>query len=140
MRSQTAARLGIDNTPPADVIPRLVTTAERILEPCRDFFETPFSPSSWFRSAELNAVIGGSKTSQHVTGEAVDFEIPGFSNFDVARWIEANLEFDQLILECHTPGDLSSGWIHCSFATPHENRKSVMTYNRKDGYMTGLIG
>ena len=64
-------------------------------------------------------------------------ERKGIDNYDLARWIESNLPFDQLILECYNPTDKNSGWVHCSYV--HEPRKETLTYNRDTGYQKGLI-
>ena len=113
-RSMMATRLGIDNSAPPDMVVRLKATAEFILQPVRDHYGIPFSPSSWYRSIALNRAIGSHDGSQHITGEAADFELSGVSNYDLAKWVSENLTFDQLILEFHTPGVASSGWVHCS--------------------------
>ena len=135
VRSQTAVRLGIDNTPPADRVEALALVAKRVLQPVRDAFGVPFTPSSWYRCPALNARIGGAAGSQHVVGEAVDFEVPGVSNIAVAGWIADTLAFDQLILEYHDPDDPASGWIHCSYSREH-NRGEVLRFDgeryRKD--------
>ena len=97
--------------------------------------------TSGYRSADLNYAIGGSNTSQHCKGQAVDIECPGTPNYDVAKWIEDNLEFDQLILEFYTPGIPDSGWVHVSYNS-EENRKSVLTALKENGktvYKPGLI-
>ena len=65
-----------------------------------------------------------------------DFEVPGVSNLEVAGWIAGNLDFDQLILEHYEGGN--TGWIHCSYKGQN-NRKEVLTYDRKNGYRKGLI-
>ena len=90
----------------------------------------------WPRSAELCLAIGSKITSQHAKGEAADFEVSGVDNYELALWIEENLEFDQLILECYTGGN--SGWIHCSYI-PEGNRKQTLTYDRTNGYRHGFI-
>ena len=71
-------------------------------------------------------------TSQHTKGEAVDFEIAGVSNLQVALWINNNCDFDQLFLEYwkEEDNDPNSGWVHCSFAEK-SNRKQVLTFNGK---------
>jgi hypothetical protein len=135
-KSQTALRLGIDNAPPLDVVGKLEAVAANILEPCRDNFAVPFSPSSWYRSPELNRAIKGAGSSQHVTGEAVDFEIPGIPNERLARWIADNLEFDQLILEFWKPNDPTAGWVHCSYVAG-ANRRQVLRFDGKH-YIAGL--
>jgi zinc D-Ala-D-Ala carboxypeptidase len=85
--------------------------------------------------------VGGSSTSQHCKGEAVDIECPGTSNYDVAKWIEDNLDFDQLILEFITLGIPDSGWVHVSYKS-EGNRKQSLTAMKEDGktvYKPGLI-
>ena len=138
VRSETASRLGIDNTPPKDVIVKLKDVAENILQPCRDFYGRPFRPSSGFRCLKLNRALGSKDTSQHVLGEAVDFEIPGVSNYDLACYIRDNLEFDKLILEFYEPGVPNSGWVHCSYRRGR-NRKEVYTTSNGREYLPGLI-
>lgn len=118
-KSQAAERYDIDNTPGIQEQKYLIRVAEEILQPVRDHFKTPFTPSSGFRCLELNSIINGSPTSQHVKGQAVDFEVPGVDNLDLARWIRDNLNVDQLILEYYTPGEPTSGWIHCSISDKH---------------------
>jgi len=115
-RSDTAARLGIDNTPHAPEIAKLTKLCDLVLEPIRYRYNVPIYPSSGFRCLELNRKIGSSDKSQHIKGEAVDFEVKGVPNMDVALWIKDNVEFDQLILEFYKEGDPNSGWVHCSHA------------------------
>ena len=73
-----------------------------------------FVSTSGYRSPALNKAVGGSKTSQHCNGQAADFESTRISNPNLAKWIEKNLRFDQLILEFYDGEDPNSGWIHCS--------------------------
>lgn len=139
-KSDTAIRKGIGNIPNKDEIEKLKALCENILQPVRDHYGIPFVPNSGYRSAELCIAIGSKVTSQHAKGEAVDFEIPTVSNYDLAVWIKDNLDFDQLILECYTMGDPSSGWVHCSYKADGSNRKEVLTYTRSTGYRRGLEG
>jgi len=134
VKSQTAERLGIPNNPSADHIYNMVELAENILQPIRNEYG-PFMVSSGFRSVALCEAIGSKATSQHAKGEAVDFEVPGISNYDLAEWISDNLPFDQLILECFTGGN--TGWIHCSYVP--DGRKEELTYSRSLGYRKGLL-
>jgi len=60
-------------------------------------------------------------------GQAVDFEIKGIDNKDVATWISKNLVFDQLILEFYTPGQPSSGWVHCSYVAGRNRKQKKIT-------------
>lgn len=136
MKSQTGERLGLDNTPPNEIIPRLIFVAETILEPIRAHYGVPFSPNSWYRSPALNRAIGGAPSSQHVKGGAVDIEVPGVPNIDLAKWVNAHLKFDQLILECWNGVDPASGWVHIS-AKDGPMRGQVLTYS-KGKYSKGL--
>lgn len=139
IRSDTAERKGIDNTPPTEMIPELKRLCTEILEPVRARYGVPFRPNSGFRSEEVNREIGGSSGSQHCLGEAVDIEVPGVSNYDLARWIQDNLEFDQLILECYRPGEPGSGWVHVSLkSVGQDNRMVALTYSNRN-YSDGLI-
>lgn len=124
--SQTAARHRIDNIPDAATIANLKLLAERILQPVRDRYGLPVVVTSGYRSLEVNRRIGSKDSSQHRTGQAVDFTVPGVDNFQVATWIRDNLSFDQLILEFWTGGN--TGWVHCSYSSL--NRKQTLTINR----------
>lgn len=139
IKSQTALRKGIDNKPDDAALTALKLVAEHILEPCRNHFARPFSPSSWYRGPELNRAIGSSDRSQHVKGQAVDFEIPGISNIELARHIADNLDFDQLILEFWVDGNPTAGWVHCSYVGPDRNRRDVLTYDGQH-YSPGFPG
>ena len=93
------------------------------------------------KHSRLEGRIGGSSSSQHCKGQAVDIEAPGRSNLGIAKWVEDNLEFDQLILEFYTPGIPNSGWVHVSYNTDG-NRKSVLTAIKENGktvYKPGLV-
>ena len=136
-KSQTAERRNLPNNPDKDAIDAMKLLCINILEPVRNHFDKPFTPSSGFRSAELCVAIGSSVSSQHTKGEAADFEVPGVSNLDLATWIVGNLDFDQLILEFYKGGN--TGWVHCSFKQ-EGNRRDVLTYQGKEsGYQKGLI-
>ena len=123
--SQTAERKGINNNPNDDQITGLQKLCENILQPVRDHYATPVTVSSGFRSEELCVAIGSSINSQHAKGQAADFEIFGTPNAELAKWIVENLDFDQLILEYHKPEEPNSGWIHCSYKSPTDNRKQT---------------
>ena len=139
-KSQTAERRGIDNTPVEGHIENAKALFENVVQPVRDNFGVTII-NSGYRSGDLNYAIGGSNTSQHCKGQAVDIECPGTPNYDVAKWIEENLEFDQLILEFYTPGIPDSGWVHVSYKT-EDNRKGVLTAMKENGktiYKPNLI-
>jgi len=62
---------------------------------------------------------------------AVDFEINGVPNIQVAYWLTNNVDFDQCILEFYKPTDGSAGWIHASYNEKGANRKQVLTFDGK---------
>ena len=139
-KSQTALRHGLDNTPTDEHLESAKALFEHVVQPVRDNFGVTVI-NSGYRGGELNEKVGGSSKSQHCKGEAVDIECPGNSNYDVARWIEQNLDYDQLILEFYTPGIPDSGWVHVSYKSDGSNRKSTLTALKEDGktiYTTGL--
>jgi zinc D-Ala-D-Ala carboxypeptidase len=140
IKSQTALRQGIDNTPSNEHLESAKKLFEMVVQPVRDHFGVTVI-NSGYRGPALNAAVGGSATSQHCRGEAVDIECPGTPNYDVALWIEQNLDFDQLILEFYTPGTPDSGWVHVSYKS-EGNRKQSLTAMKENGktvYKAGLI-
>jgi putative chitinase len=132
--SPTAKRLGIPNTPTAEHIENMRYCCEKILEPVRAKFG-PVTINSSYRAPLVNKAVGGSKTSQHVNGQAIDFEIKGVDNRKVADWVADNLEFDQVILEFYAAGDKNSGWVHASIKKEGGNRKQrlVATKSKAGG-------
>ena len=119
--SPTAKRLGLSNTPTPEHIENMRYCCEKILEPVRAKFG-PVTINSSYRAPRVNQAVGGSKTSQHVNGQAIDFEVKGVDNKTVADWVADNLEFDQVILEFYTAGDKNSGWVHASIKKEGGNR------------------
>lgn len=143
IRSQTAARRGINNYPSAQHIDNLKDLCENVLEPIRISWGSPVHISSGYRSPMLNAAVRGSKTSQHCNGMAADIEIAGVDNCDLARWITDNIEFDQLILEFHNHANgPNDGWVHISFSS-NGNRREILTAQRmpngRTKYLAGLV-
>jgi zinc D-Ala-D-Ala carboxypeptidase len=137
-KSQTAERKGIANTPNEASVMAMEELCHSVLEPIRSAFAKPININSGYRSAALCEAIGSKSTSQHCDGEAADIEIYGVSNYELAKYIEKNLNFDQLILECWNKADLNSGWVHVSYVGANVNRKDVLTYNKTDGYTKGI--
>ena len=136
-KSSTATRLGIKNKAGSGEIKNLTDLCYAVLEPVRAKFEKPILVTSGFRSEELCVAIKSSKTSQHTKGQAVDFEIMGISNLQVALWIQNNCDFDQLILEFWKEEEgANSGWVHCSYKEG-SNRKQVLTFDGKE-FKNGL--
>ena len=129
VKSSTADRLGIDNTPNAEEIRNLQTLCEKILQPARDALG-PIKISSGFRSEELNRAVGGVSNSDHRLGFAADVIPASVSTRRLAEWVDQNCpEFDQVILEFGTLED--PNWIHLSAAP--RNRKEVLRATHEDG-------
>ena len=140
-KSETALRFDMENTPGPVEIANLTDLAGKVLQPVRDHFGKGVKVNSGFRRPEVNAKVGGSKTSDHCKGQAADIEIPGVPNAELAEWIKDNLEFRQLILEFYTPGIPDSGWVHVSY-DPDNLKKQVMTATKQGGktvYLPGLV-
>jgi len=141
VKSDTALRHDMDNTPGETEIENLKRLCEQVLQPVREHFKTGVKVNSGFRHPEVNAKVGGSKTSDHCKGQAADIEIPGIPNADLAAWIMDNLTYTQLILEFYTPGVPDSGWVHVSY-DPANLKKQNLTATKRDGktvYLPGLV-
>ena len=140
-KSETALRMGLDNTPDDEATENLRLLCEKVLQPVRDHYGKGVKVNSAYRSPESNAAVGGSKTSDHCKGMAADIEIPGVANADLAQLIMDNLDYTQLILEFYTPGIPDSGWVHVSF-DPANLKKQELTATKVAGktqYLPGLV-
>lgn len=134
IKSNTASRLGIDNSPTEEHTKNLKLIAEKIFQPIREHFGVPIYISSGYRSESLNKAIGGSKTSQHCHGQALDIDQDNrnskVSNKDIFDYIMMNLEFDQLIYEF---GDaMNPAWVHVSYSE-EKNRNRVLQAYKENG-------
>ena len=140
VKSATAVRLNVDNSPSPIHLVNLTHLCINILQPVRDQFGV-ITINSGYRSPALNAKVGGSKTSQHCNGQAGDFESFSTPNPDLAKWISKNLEFDQLILEFYDGKDPNSGWVHCSYNLMGNRKKILTALKTKSGvqYKTGFV-
>jgi hypothetical protein len=139
--SDTATRKGLDNTPNEAVTANLKTLAENILQPIREHYGKSVKVNSGYRSPEVNASVGGSKTSDHCKGQAADIEITGVANGDLAKYIAENYKFTQVILEFYTQGIPDSGWVHVSYDA-NDLKCQTLTAVKKDGktvYLPGLV-
>lgn len=140
-KSETALRYDMDNSPPQEITSNLQALAVHVLQPVRDHYGKGVKVNSGYRSPDVNAKVGGSKTSDHCKGMAADIEIPGVPNAELAEWIRSNLLFTQVILEFYTQGVPDSGWVHVSY--DHENlKKQALTAVKEDGktvYLQGLV-
>ena len=137
-RSESAKRRGISNMPTPSHIENFKLLAENVFEPIRKHFGKPIHISSGYRSDALNKAIGGSKTSQHCTGEAIDIDMDGsaggVTNKMVFDYIKDNLNFDQLIWEFGTASN--PDWVHVSFESTGKQRKQVLRAVKSGGATT----
>ncbi|WP_060508086.1 D-Ala-D-Ala carboxypeptidase family metallohydrolase [Pseudomonas sp. NBRC 111124] len=128
--SQIAAREGLDNTPTPEIVSNLRLLCQ-VLEQARGLFGRPLIVSSGYRSAQVNARVGGARGSRHLEGLAADFTIIGVDNREVVRRISnSDLAFDQLILEYDS-------WVHLSVSAAAP-RREVLTIRKGSGYLPGL--
>lgn len=119
--SPTSLRFGIENTPTLVQLEAMRSVAVACFEPLRTWYGKPIKVNSFFRCTLLNEKVGGSTTSQHSKGEAID--VSGGSkeeNKKIFEWCKANLVFDQLINE------YDYSWVHISFKRG-SNRNQVLT-------------
>jgi len=128
--SETAERRGIDNTPTDQIVSRLRILCNQILEPARVALG-PLHINSGYRSAALNAAIGGSTSSAHMLGYAADIVPFSTTKLAFAKWIKAHDNFDQIILEFGTL--VEPAWIHVS-CDPRA-RKEVLRKLSTTGYV-----
>jgi zinc D-Ala-D-Ala carboxypeptidase len=132
-RSETAKRKGISNMPTPEHIENFKKLAENVFQPIREHFGVPIHLSSGYRSAALNKAIGGSSSSQHCTGEAIDIDMDGTSitNKQVFDFIRENVNFDQMIWEFGT--DTNPDWVHVSYESTGKQRKQVLKAVKQAG-------
>ena len=134
LHSEKAVRLGIDNTPDANVLGAIRNFLAPGMQEVRDLIGAPINISSGYRSPQVNAAVGGARNSQHIQGLAADFTAPFFGTpIQIARAIAASsIQFDQLIQE--------GTWVHISFSA--KPRRSVLTAKFTNGvasYLPGLV-
>lgn len=132
-KSETAIRRGISNIPDTDILARMRITAAAVFEPVREHFGKPLFVTSFFRNPVVNRLAGGSSTSQHMTGEAIDIDgdPTGIPNTEILQWIRKNLDFDQLIWEFSNPNG-TPAWVHVSYR-PNANRQKVVRAVKREG-------
>jgi len=124
INSQTAISKKIDNSPTNEHLNNLVEIANNIFQPLRDGIGKPIRISSGYRSEKLNKAVGGSSTSQHSKGQALDLvATDGYINKDIFDFIKNNLDFDQLIWEFGT--NQNPDWVHVSYVKG-KNRKQIL--------------
>lgn len=124
-KSQIAERFKINNVPPDEVLPAMQLVSKMCFEPMRAKYGA-LIVSSFFRCFELNKKIGGSKSSQHCKGEAIDVDAdgnPNVTNAELFEFAKNNLDFEQLIWE--KGDDKNPAWVHISYKAKG-NRKQVI--------------
>jgi len=133
VRSNTATRLNIDNTPDTYALGNMTAVAYNVFEPLRKWVGGPIKINSMFRSEDLNRAIGGSTSSQHCQGRAMDLDdtFGHKTNADMFRYIKANLNYDQIIWEFGD--DTNPDWIHVSYVSDSENRSRSLKAIKKNG-------
>ena len=131
--SPEAARRGIDNTPPPEIVKNLQLLAVK-LEEVRALLGSPMYVLSGYRCPDLNFAIRGAKNSQHMQGLACDFICPAVGTpYDICKQIgESGLVFDQLILEFDE-------WVHIGYAYGGNKRDLLTICNSKAGYRRGIM-
>ena len=119
--SQTSVRKGIKNDPGDNELLAMQLVGIRVFDVVREHFKTPLRVSSFYRSPILNKAVGGSSTSQHVKGQAIDIQGTGkVTNKMIFDYIKENLDFDQLINE------FNYSWVHVSYVSKEKNRKQIL--------------
>jgi len=132
IHSNTAKRKQIDNTPNQAQVDAMRLLAEKIFEPLRKVVGGPIKVNSFFRSVALNEAIGGVASSQHCKGQAIDIDdVYGYkTNAEMYKWIQENLDYDQMIWEFGT--DMQPNWIHISYVSQEENRNRCLKAYKED--------
>ena len=132
-RSVTALRLGIDNTPDTYQFTNMQVVAENIFEPLRKWVRGPIKIDSFLRVPDLNKAIGGSESSQHCQGRAIDIDdsYGHKTNAEMFEYIKKHLDFDQMIWEFGD--DNNPDWVHVSYVSPDRNRGRCLRAERIDG-------
>lgn len=126
VRSAKAQQLGIDNTPPPEVVLELQATAQ-VLQRVRDFLGHAVNITSGYRCGALNSAVG-SRAKDHTTGHAADIVCPGYGTpYQVCKALAprlAALGIGQLIYEVD---DRGRRWVHISTKTPAKPANRVIT-------------
>ena len=124
--SNTALRKNLDNNPNDEQLGFMKIIANGLFEPLRKWVGGPIKITSMFRGEPVNTAIGGSKTSQHMKGQALDLDdtFGHKTNAEMYHYIKDNLDFDQLIWEFGDDND--PNWIHVSYVEHRDNRKKCL--------------
>lgn len=118
--SDTAIKNGIKNVMNEEQLVNATILCNRVLQPARNWYGKALYINSGFRCEKVNSLVGGSPTSDHVNGRAADIRTDNLYNTgSLGKWIEKNLEFDQLIYYA------GKNYIHVSFRISG-NRKQIL--------------
>ena len=133
VRSNTATRKGIDNTPNDEQLENMKLVAEQVFEPLRVYVNGPIKINSFFRCPELNKAIGGSSKSQHCKGQAMDIDdtFGHMTNAEMYNFIKEHLDFDQMIWEFGD--DDNPDWVHVSYVSSKDNRNRCLKAYKENG-------
>ena len=133
VRSNTATRLDIDNTPSSYELSNMGILADNLFEPLRRWVAGPIKINSFYRSPKLNTAIGGSNSSQHCQGRAMDIDdtFGHKTNAEMFNYIKENLNFDQIIWEFGN--DKNPDWVHVSYVSESENRGRALLVKKVKG-------
>ena len=133
IRSRTADRRGLDNTPNEEQLKCMKEVAENLFEPLREWVGGPIKINSFFRGEPVNTAIGGSKYSQHMKGQAIDIDdtFGHKTNAEMYHYIKDNLDFDQMIYEFGN--EENPDWVHVSYVSEDKNRNKILKAVRDDG-------
>ena len=127
----THTNSGLENKPNLEQIRAMKLVARMCFDPVREYFGKPIRVNSFFRSEAVNKAAGGSATSQHAKGEAIDMDgLGGLTNLQIFNYIRDNLTFDQLIYEFGD--DKNPDWVHVSYSAK-QNRNQVLRSVKENG-------
>ena len=131
--STTATRRGLDNTPNQFDLENMKQLAEKVFEPLREWVGGPIRINSFYRGKALNKAIGGSTTSQHCKGQAMDIDDGGCkkTNAEMYAWIKKNLDFEHMIREFGS--DENPIWVHVSYVSKDKNRNRCLKAYKENG-------
>ena len=131
--SATALRRDLNNTPNDEQLKCMEEVAENLFEPLRKWVGGPIKINSFFRGEPVNTAIGGSRTSQHMKGQAIDIDdtFGHKTNAEMYHYIKDNLEFDQMIWEFGD--DDNPNWVHISYVSPEDNRNRCLKAYKDKG-------
>lgn len=132
-KSETAIRKGIENIPTDEQSEAMRLLCEKVYDPLCKTIGRALPYTSFFRSVKLNKAIGGSSSSQHCKGEAIDIDCDGtnISNKTIFELIKAEFTFDQLINE-YPDANGNPSWVHVSWSSKG-NRKEILVAKKVKG-------